>query len=605
MDKDFKFSVTKDKYEASNSKNIKLGGMFNDAIKRVADGLFMRLDNDALVSWFRYRSDPFAAGEFFGKILRAEANFAAYTGDEALKAKTDDLVRKILLTRDPDGCISTVPRDSQPNGSNGSDLWERKYVLLGLFEYYDNFGPTLDEQDDVYDALVSLAVYTASQIGVGPGKTRITDTGWAFCGIESSSILEPIMKLYLVSGSEKLLEFAKYIVESGACSRENIFEAAISGKSPYKIGSNGNPKESIAKAYEMMSCFEGLLEYYRATGDENALKATVTFIQKVNNEEITYLGSGGADGPFNLGPGKGEQWNRTFYEQTNPGIELAMETCVTVTYMKLLFKAYLITGDVSLIDRIEVSAYNALLGALSPDGSYFEYFPKFNGTRRVFDNFSYQVGDMRLSCCTANGPMGLAVLPKLAVTKSASSEDSYFLNIFAPMTYSDGVAEFTVKTLYPLNGTVKVTVTNAPPAGIKLFFRVPKFKTKLLCSEKVKNADNYAEIEKRLFKGDEAQFTVAYRPVAHQSPVSVNPLAKESTLYTYGPVVLSVDKSVETKKYDEVRGGPVEEYEVRPAEKNVSENNFTVVINGVRFVPYFAAGRSFDENTEFKSWIEN
>ena len=116
----------------------------------------------------------------------------------------------------------------------------------------------------------------------------------------------------------------KIMLESGACSRENIFDAALNGKSPYKIGSNGNPKESIAKAYEMMSCFEGLLDYYRATGKKEALKAAENLIDKINDEEITLLGSGGGDAPYNLGPGKGEQWNRTRYEILNPAMDLAM-----------------------------------------------------------------------------------------------------------------------------------------------------------------------------------------------------------------------------------------------------------------------------------------
>ena len=67
-------------------------------------------------------------------------------------------------------------------------------MLLGLWAYYE---ATMSE--DALRAMVKLTDYTARQVGAPP-KTPITETGWAFYGIESSSILEPIMKLYRLTG---------------------------------------------------------------------------------------------------------------------------------------------------------------------------------------------------------------------------------------------------------------------------------------------------------------------------------------------------------------------------------------------------------------------
>ena len=144
----------------------------------------------------------------------------------------------------------------QPNGTHGSDMWERKYAMLGLLSYYDITG-----REDVLNAIMRLCDYTISQVG-NPPKTPITETGWAFYGIESNSILEPVVRLYNITREKRYLDFAKYIIDSGACKRENIFEA-IYKKEPKDIGGNGIPEESIAKAYEMMSCFEGMLEFYK------------------------------------------------------------------------------------------------------------------------------------------------------------------------------------------------------------------------------------------------------------------------------------------------------------------------------------------------------
>ena len=157
-----------------------------------------------------------------------------------------------MSVKNKNGFLSACPKDKQPNGSCGSDLWERKYVLEGLLAYYE-----LSSDERAIEAVESLICYTNSQVG-DPPKTPITDTGWAFFGMESSSILGPVMKAYQLTSNPQALELAEHIINSGACRRENIFKAALNGKVPKDIGSNGNSNESIAKAYEMMSCFEGL-----------------------------------------------------------------------------------------------------------------------------------------------------------------------------------------------------------------------------------------------------------------------------------------------------------------------------------------------------------
>lgn len=105
-------------------------------------------------------------------------------------------------------------------------------------------------------------------------------------------------------------------------------------------------------------------------------------------------------------PEPGEQWNRTRLEQTNPAIDLMMETCVTVYWMRLCHQLLRLTGEVRYADAMEVSLYNAIFGALRPDGAFFEYFPRFNGARNPRVNYSFNIKGFDLSCCTANGPTG-------------------------------------------------------------------------------------------------------------------------------------------------------------------------------------------------------
>jgi len=575
------YGYSKIKDKAALCGGTRLYGVFDERINALINGLFLRVDMSATVDFFRYRLNRFAAGEFFGKLMRAACLIYGYTKNAELKRVTDGAAADIMSVQDEDGDISTAPKHDQPNGSGGADLWERKYVLLGLWEYY-----MITEDKAVLDCMMKLALYTASQVGEPP-KTPVTRTGWAFCGIETSSILEPVMRLYNLTGNKTLFELARHIVTSGACSRQNLFEAILSGVDPKDIGNNGDPKQSIAKAYEMMSCFEGLLEYYRATGEEKYLKCAKIFIDKINLQEITYLGSGGADKPYNLGPGTGEQWNYTAYEQANPDIELSMETCVTVTYMKLMLNYYRLTADASLIDKIEISAYNALLGAMKPDGTFFDYFPKFNGTRSTKVNFSYDINGIPLSCCTANGPMGMAILPYLAY---CAEGERINVNLYAPSENEI----LKLETDYPEDNKVAITVKRG--GEYKIALRIPGFCCDFTLSHAYVKDGGYAVICDDWKKGDKITLELKMPLDCRPCPQSVNPAAKDKVLYAYGPLVLAADKSVYAD-FDK----PVQAQTGRRYEYKFEDGKLTA--DGVTLIPYYKAGASWDEKTEYKCWL--
>ena len=574
-----KYGKIKDKASLSLSR---LYGVFDERINALIKGLFLRVDMRAVVDFYRYRLNRFAAGEFFGKLMRAACLIYGYTKNADLKRVIDGAAADIMSLQDEDGDISTSPKCEQPNGSGGADLWERKYVLLGLWEYY-----MITEDGAVLDCMMRLALYTASQVGEPP-ETPVTQTGWAFCGIESSSILEPIVRLYNLTGNKELFGLASHIVNSGACSRQNIFEAILNGVDPKDIGNNGDPKQSIAKAYEIMSCFEGLLEYYRATGEEKYLECAKIFIEKINAQEITYLGSGGADKPYNLGPGTGEQWNYTFFEQANPDIDLSMETCVTVTYMKLMLNYYRLTADASLIDKIEISAYNALLGAMKPDGTFFDYFPKFNGTRSTKVNFSYDINGIPLSCCTANGPMGMAILPYIAY---CAGEKRINVNLYIP-SENDFLK---LDTEYPED--CKITLTVKKPGVYEIALRIPGFCGGFTLSHGYRLDNGYAVMKKEWKAGDVITLTLDIPLLCRPSPESVNPAVSGKVIYTYGAFVLAADKSV-FPEFDK----PVAAHIGK--RNGVKMKNSVIFADGVKLIPYYKAGASWDGMTEYKCWLD-
>jgi DUF1680 family protein len=584
--------------------------IFDKKLRLVESGLLKTLDFRALSGFYREKRNQFAAGEFWGKIMRASAVIYGYTRDGWLLDKMRAAVDDIIAIQGPDGEISTAPRSEQPNGSSGADLWERKYVMLGLLGYHDvvkasDFSWAEAECERVKKALFALLDYTISQVGEGEGRRDILSTGWAFCGIESSSILEPVVRTYGLSGDPRHLQFAEYIVRRGGCGRENMFEAIRSGKSPYLIGNNGNPKESIAKAYEMMSCFEGLVEFYRVTKREEDRKAALELYKKLVAEEITYLGSGGADGPFNLGPGTGEQWNLTAQEQANPGLDLMMETCVTVTWMKYCLQLLRLEGDSGTADNIELSAYNALIAALRPDGMFFEYFPRFNGVRNPRVNFSYNVGGFDLSCCTANGPMGLGLIPSAAFMQS---DRGPVVNFFTDAFVRCGKMTLDVRSSFPEEGKISVTVGGGAFFSADILFRIPWY---------ARNFTVYRDGEKAGYDidGNYPGYALVRGPFGQDMTVdvefeivdrveisgpSVDLAGTGLVLLRHGPVALSRDsRYTDTDAPVPFDGDP----EPKLASSRVpGAALFSCEYGGHTWIDYASAGGTWDGSSRFVTW---
>ncbi len=590
--------------------SVSLRGITDEKIRIITEGTLKVIDMRALADYFRNTMDMFATGEFWGKIMRASCLICSYTGDPALRAIVDEAAADMLSLQREDGCLSTCPDHTQPGGSNGSDLWERKYALMGLLAYYELTGSA-----EALEACVKLVRYTNAQVGEAP-KTPITKTGWAFCGIESSSILEPVLRVYHITKDPAALELGSYIVESGCCDRENIFAAIRAGKSPMEIGGNGVAKESIAKAYEMMSCFEGLCEYHRVTGDPEALETVKTFWNKVIEEEITLLGSGGADAPFNLGPGTGEQWNRTKFEQTNPDIDLMMETCVTVYWMRLCHQLLRLTGEVKYADELEKSLYNAIFGALKPDGRFFEYFPRFNGSRNPKVNYSFNIKGFDLSCCTANGPTGLGMAPYLAF---AGTPDGVAVNLYENGTvrvpFGDAVVTLAMESDYPMMGkaTLRVVAVEGSIPAEKPFvisLRIPSFAEDFTVMD-ARNprcmvqgeVGTYLRLCGNITAGDEWLICFDIPLVKHPAPHGSNRAGDNFVAFTYGSILLARDARDGVAPLTSIPDAEVTDYRITPSERGGFLTAYvTVGDTELKLTDYMSAGCDW-QGTEFASWL--
>lgn len=99
----------------------------------------------------------------------------------------------------------------------------------------------------------------------------------------------------------------------------------------------------------MMSCFEGLLEYYYATDEEWCKTAVINFANALIKTEISIIGCSGITH---------ELFDYTAARQTVRQEDVLQETCVTVTWMKFCSRVLELTGESKFADCMEQSFYN-------------------------------------------------------------------------------------------------------------------------------------------------------------------------------------------------------------------------------------------------------
>ena len=126
----------------------------------------------------------------------------------------------MLKTQESNGRISTYDNECE---FEGWDLWCRKYVLLGL-QYYLEIAEDNELIDKIVACISKQLDYIIKYIGEeSDGKKPITEATRHWRGVNSVSILEPVVRAYNITKNKDYLDFADYIVSTGGTSVENIF----------------------------------------------------------------------------------------------------------------------------------------------------------------------------------------------------------------------------------------------------------------------------------------------------------------------------------------------------------------------------------------------
>jgi len=477
-----------DKIMSFSPSNVKIEGYLGEKMNLVISQRIKSQDVDHLVEPFRHKEETHLwQSEFWGKWIQSAIAAYDYNRDPEMLVIIKKAVSDLISTQMPSGYIGNYSDKAQ---LRQWDIWGRKYTLLGLLAYYDLTG-----DKEALKASCKLADHLITQ--VGPGKANIVKTG-NYRGMPSSSILEPMVYLYRRTGNIKYLDFAKYIVAQWETPEgPKLISSALAGIPVSERFPHPDvwwSYENGQKAYEMMSCYDGLLELYRTTGEPTYLKAVEMAVADIIKSEINIAGSGTAFECFY----KGAKY------QTEPTYH-TMETCVTMTWMKLCFSLLRLTGDPMYADQIEKSTYNALLASVKYDGSQIAKYSPLEGLHHAGEE---QCG-MHINCCNANGPRAFMMLPKFAVM---GSQNEIYVNIYgqnkAVIQINDkNNVDLTQISDYPVSDKIELIINPQKSENFTISFRIPSWSTSTILSVNGAEvsgitAGSYKEITRVWNKGD-------------------------------------------------------------------------------------------------------
>ncbi len=576
-------------------------------------------------------------GEYWGKMMRGATFVYSYTRNPQLYAILRDSVEDMLSTIEESGRISSYPADRE---FRGWDVWCRKYVLLGL-QYFMEICAEEELKNRIVASLEAQVNYIMSKVGDGESKIAITKTASVWKGLASSSLLEPVVRLYALTKKQAYLDFAQHIIDAGGTSVANIFKLAYEDKTdPYQY--------PITKAYEMISCFEGLLEYYRATGIEKYKTTVLNFARRLAKTDITIIGSAGCTH---------EYFDHAAARQTDTAYQgIMQETCVTVTWMKFCMQVLAVSGEVEFADCFEQALYNAYLGAINteqnvdelvlekkpdaileplPFDSYASLLPNTRG--RGIGGLQHMSDGHYYGCCACIGSAGIGMVNKVAamLTEQGLALNLYENGTIETVSPSGQPVKLTIDTAYPVEGRIAITMDIAAPEAFEIVLRVPNWskQTSLTVNgEAVNAAPGYVAINREWTMGDTVVLeldmrTEVLRPVSNPRDVifvdiiwtenyvasrvvEETPEAKYHVALRRGPLVLARDARLDGTIDEAVDVWCDEEgyAELTPADTATFDSivNFRVKQNnGGSFtvVDYGSAGKTWKEDSKYACWL--
>jgi DUF1680 family protein len=415
-----------------------------------------RIDNFAIAGGLK-------KGKFVGlhfndsdvyKVIEGASYHLATHPDPELEKYLDQIIAFIAAAQEPDGYLYTprklIRDDYEPPG--GKERWvgikdgsHELYVVGHMYEAAVAHHLATGKRNFL-DIALKNADFLCNTFG--PGKRSEVP------GHQEIEI--GLVKLYRLTGEEKYLNLAKfYLDERGNAKGHELMGDYAQDHKPVREQTTA-VGHSVRAAY----MYSGMIDVAALTGDSSYVYALDKIWDDIVSTKLYITGGLGASG--------GNEGFSSGYEL--PNLTAYCETCAGIANALWNYRMFLWHGDGKYFDIIERVTYNNILSGIGMSGDRYFYPNRLE----VFAGGAQRSEWFECACCPPND---LRFLPSIPGFEYAYDDNSIFINLFIGGDATVKMDKCTVtlkqETLYPWDGSVKLTVNPEKTEEFKLKIRIP------------------------------------------------------------------------------------------------------------------------------------
>lgn len=495
-----------------------LGGYVGNRVEGNEQNWILRAldDNPYVLGAIENRNDPDRDkivesitwfGEFPGAFLYGAASSYKLTRNPEIFEMCEALVAKLAELQAGNGYLGTYSDNEQFNVKYW-DVGNHFFMMQGLLEWYDATGSeeALAVAEKIASAIHRYRCIRQQEVSLG-----------------QLMLISPVAKLYTITGNTNQRQLMNNLLRLSN-NYLKLYQGGIDGTDFYKLPFH---------RWENMFDVQGMYYLAQATGDESYNTSMLNLWNSLLRTDRHITG----------GMTTGETTVGSAFEKGS------IETCGSILWEDLSATCYHVSKDSKIIDEIELTFYNAILGAQMPDGSMWTYDTPRSG-KKIPSNeeLSWQttVGSRDFNCCSANSARGIGILHKwLAYTDDEGLRINYYgEGSYITSTPGNNVIKISQETVYPKNGAVRLTMELECPETFALMLRIPGWAEGTTVSingesvEKV-TAGEYLILEREWTSDDVIVMDIAMN-IRHCRGESKY---ADYFYYYYGPLLLTLDEA--------------------------------------------------------------
>ena len=532
-----------------------IGGFAGQRMRANKDNYLKTFDIQHWINLLAARShrDWWWTGEQPGKWLESSILSAASLQDPQLNDKSRTVLTAMIKAQTEDGYLGITPDDlrtaKQP--LRGMDPYEQYFTFHALITAYEAWNDKA-----ALDAAVKLGDYYLNHIAEGkaefwpspyrppenvntivcpqftwvPPGTKQAPNLYVHSEIaghtahyswEGSMAIDPIARLYQVTGEKRFLDWCQWVVSridtwSGWNSFSKLDQVADGSLGVHQL-------QPYVHSHTFHMNFLGFLRIYQATGDRTLLRKVECAWEDIN-ERQSYI-TGGVSVAEHYEPG---------YHKPITGH--VVETCANMSWLQLNQSLLEITGKSRYADAIERLLINHVFAAQTVDGDSNRYHTPPNG----FKPSDYFHG---VNCCSGSGHRQISMLPGFFYsTNSAGIVINQYVASTVDIDFDGKHIELTQSTKYPQDDSSTIKLSCKAPVKFSLKLRLPSwcYKPSITLNGKAESGlkpGGYHKIRRRWKNGD----TVVVRLPMKTSWVRRKHSDEKQYALVRGPVVYALD----------------------------------------------------------------